>query len=474
MRRLSFVLLGLLLLVLMSGVIAHSQAQSSMGSKYCGNVEKKYGLFRLYNGHVDITINKYYYIEIYGVIDSSTEDYVRYALRVAEDNNAGLVLLLNTPGGYLDAATNIVSLINRARVPVIAYVVDKWAESAGTLILVTSHVAAMQPGTIIGSMQPVYYNPQSGVYKPVNESKIINPIIKILCEHGATKGRNATALVGFVLKNYNFGAEEALRYHVIDAVADNMDELLANLSGSVVVLPSGPVVRLGEPVSVEYIPPPPRVVIVHALSDPILSGLLLSLGTLIIIFSIISGHLAYATLGALLLLLGLAGTGYSPNMVSLFLIIIGSLLLAIEIHTPGFGLFGGVGIVMLVLGIVLLPTGGGFAVNIKYANMILYILYSIGAFVGSITAFIVYKLIQVRRRKPIVWSIIGSEGRALDDIPPGGEGFIMVQGEYWKARSESDEPIKRGEKVVVVGKDGPILIVRKKASTGRVDTGRAS
>ena len=458
-------LVTVFLLVLLATVAPMSHGQEhdgSLGAKYCGNVGKRYGLFKDYNGNINNIINKYYYIKITGVIDMSTQDYIDYAIKTAERDNAGLIIMLNTPGGYLEAATNIVSEINRARIPVIAYVVDKWAESAGTLILVTSHVAAMQPGTIIGSMQPVLYDPQSGMYKPVNESKIINPIIKILCEHGATKGRNATALVGFVLRNYNYGAQEALKYNVIDVVANNTNDLIGKLEGSVVVLPSGVVVRLEAPVAIEELAPPPRDVVIHTLSDPILSGLLLSLGSLIIIFGIISGHLAYATIGALLLLLGLAGTGYSPNMVSIFLIVLGALLLAIEIHTPGFGIFGGVGIIMLVLGIVLLPTGGGFAINAGYANTILYILYSIGAAMGGLTAFVVYKLIQVRRRKPIVWTIEGNEGVAIDNIPPGGEGFIMIQGEYWKARSASDKPINRGDRVLVVRKEGPILIIKKK------------
>jgi len=455
------IIIFVLIIILSQSMIVTGQETAQVqdiGAKYCGDVEKEYGLYWSYNGSVDSVVDHYYYIEIFGIIDISTEEYVKYAISIAEEDNAGLILLLNTPGGYLEAATNIVAAVNRARVPVIAFVVDKWAESAGTMILVTSHVAAMQPGTIIGSMQPVLYDPQTGMYKPVNESKIINPIIKILCEHGATKGRNASALVGFVLENYNFGAEEALRYGVIEVVASDIEDLLAKLDGSVVVLPSGLVLRLASG-PVEHIPPTPRIAVMHALADPILSGMLLSLGTLIIIFSIISGHFAFATIGALFLLLGLLGTGYSPNMVSLFLIIIGAMLLAIEIHTPGFGIFGVVGTIMVVLGVVLLPTGGGFAVSPNYANTILSILYAIGAGVGGLTVFVVYKLIQVKRKKPVLWSIVGSEGRAIDDIPPGGEGFVIVQGEYWKATS--DEYIRKGDPVVVVDKRGPLLVVKR-------------
>jgi membrane-bound serine protease (ClpP class) len=465
MQKKIIILFLILVILSITSYAQYAQPDSkSIGEKYCGSVEKKYGLYNnMGEFQPSIIVKKFYYIEINGIIDQSTEEYVDHAISIAERENAGLIILLNTPGGYLDPATNIVARINSARIPVISYVVEKWAESAGTLILVTSHVAAMQPGTIIGSLQPVMYDPQTGSYKPVNESKIINPIIKILCEHGASKGRNATALVRFILYNDNYGAEEAYRYHVIDLVATNVQDLLNKVNGKIIVLPSGVVALVdygGEPV--EEIPPTPRIVMVHALSDPILSGILLSLGSLILIFSIISGHLAYATIGALLLLLGLAGTGYSPNMVSILLILLGAILLAVEIHTPGFGIFGGVGIVMLVLGIVILPTGGGFAVAESYADAILYTLYLLGATGGLITAFIVYKFVQIRKKKPVVWTVIGAHVKALDDIPANGEGFVQVEGEYWKARALED--ISRGDRIVVVGKDGPVLIVKKYSS----------
>ena len=453
----------LVILIVVLAPLFHAstvQAQTGLGAKYCGGISKKYGIVgTAANTTYQRTISKYYYIRITGIIDVSTEEYVQYALQKAEADNAALILLINTPGGYLDPATNIVAMIDHSSVPVIGYVVDKWAESAGALILLSTDIAAMQPGTIIGSMQPVIYNPQTGTYKPVNESKIINPIIQLLCEHAATKGRNATQLVRFVLYNDNLGAEQALKRGVIDYVAPSLQDLLEDVNGVVVALPSGDTVRLLVPPGsqVYEIPPPPRVVIVHALSDPLLSGVLLSLGTLIIIFSIISGHLAFATIGALLLLLGLAGSGYSPNMVSVLLIILGALLLAVEMHTPSFGLLGGVGIVMIVLGIALLPSGGGFSVPQSYAYTLLAALYATGAIVGGLTAFIVYKVIQVKRKKPIIWTIIGSTGIADDEISPDKPGFVIIEGEYWKATSRTR--IRKGEKVRVVGKDGPLLIV---------------
>jgi len=404
------------------------------------------------------------YIEINGVIDNAMLDYVKSAIRYAEDRNSPLVILLDTPGGYLDSAINIVLAIDDSRVPVIGYVERGWALSAGTLILVSTHVAAMAPGTQIGSMQPVMYDPTTGSYQPVNESKIINPILKFLDEHAATKGRNETQLHRFVTHNDNLGPQEALRYHVIDLIADDMPDLIRKLNGSVVATKYGNARLLLDGSYVEY-QPGVRVQILHLLSDPILAGVLLTLGTLIILFTLASGHAAFATIGALLLLLGLAGNGFNPNYTALILILLGTILLFIEIHTPGFGVIGGAGVLMLILGIALLPvSSGGFTVSPTYASRILYTLYSIGAVMGVATAYIVYKVIQARRRPPVVWSIVGARGRALDEISESREGFIMVEGEYWKARS-AQGTIKPGDEVIVVDKDGPILIVKKAPSS---------
>ncbi len=470
MRKTIPAILALLALL----ALAPSVQAQDLGSKYCGGVEKLYGVMPEGTPYQDVVGPKTYYITVEGMIDYAMVDYVKEAISVAERDNAVLVIQLNTPGGYLDAGLEIVSAISDARIPVVGYVVDKWAESAGTLILVSTHVAAMEPGTIIGSLQPVAYNPASGAYEPVNESKIINPIIRVLCEHGATRGRNATALVRFVLYNDNYGASDALRYHVIDLVAPDLGDLVTEINGTVVSLPSGRTVKLVLDGTVEEIPPSPRVVILHSLSDPILSGVLLSLGMLIILFSMASGHYASAAVGALLLILGLAGSGFNPNTASLLLIGLGVLLVIVEMHTPGFGIIGGTGIVMLVLGIALLPVGGGgFAVSPEYADRLVKSIYGIGLVFGVVTAYTVYKIIQVRRRKPIVWTIVGAEGKAIDEIGPGKPGFVIVEGEYWRAVS-TGPVIKAGERVRVVAKEGPMLVVEPVTSPGtRSDRQRA-
>lgn len=405
-------------------------------------------------------------IRIDGMIGPGKSCYVEEALSVAEDKDAILVVELNTPGGYLEDGFKIAEAFYRANVPVIGYVVDRWALSAGTLILLSTHIAAMQPGTTIGSMQPVEYNPATGEYRPVNESKIINPIITKLRVYAEARGRNITAIEDFVKKNLNLNDQEALKYHVIEVIASSINDLLKKIDGLNATLYNGETVVLDtdNPEIIE-LQPSIRCMVLDSISDPLINGLLMSLGFIIILFSIISGQYYSLPIGLLLLILGLVGSGFNVNIAALLILFVGALLLTIEFVTPGFGVLGTTGIIMLALGFILLPLGapGWFIANPEeYYQVVTLTAVSLGLFLGGIAAVIVYKVIKVKRKKSQLWVLEGKIGRALDPIGPGKQGFIVVEGEYWLA--ESDEEIRPNEYVVVVGKKDRVLIVRRATS----------
>lgn len=451
-------------LVLLPAMVVYSS--EDLGSSYCGVTEKKYGVVGREGSYDRVLGPKVLVIRIEGVISSWSNQYLIRAIREAESRNYPLIVELNTPGGLADVATDMVSEITRSKVPVIGYVVDKWAESAGTLILVSTHIAAMQPGTIIGSLQPVTYDPTTGRYAPVNESKIINPIIQTLCEHGASKGRNATALVRFVLYNDNYGAYDARRYNVVDIVAPSREDLIRGVNGFIVSLYRDERVKLELDGSYEFLSLSPSERVLSVLSDPLISGVLLSVGVLALIFSIASANLPGIALGLLFVILGLLGSGLNPNIASIILIALGALLVFIELNTPGFGIIGGTGILMLLIGVVLLPAipgPGGFSISGGYLNQIIIYIYALGIGAGAITAFLVYKILQVRKVKPYMWRLEGKIGEALEDIEPGKPGYVIVEGEYWKAIS--DEEVKRGDRVVVVGKEDYMVRVKKAQKT---------
>ncbi len=412
---------------------------------------------------IESTNNYVVVISITGTIDYGVVELVKEGIERAEAVDGVLVITLDTPGGYLDAAEEIVSLIRESRVPVVGFVVRKGAWSAGTLILLATHVAAMEPGTIIGSMQPVMYNPATGEYQPINQSKITEPVRKYAEVLAKARGRNVSVATAFVLYNLNLEATEALEYGVIEFVAYNVVELVNKINGYRVRLDNGVEVVINtENAHIDYYHGSLRAQAIHFLSDPLINGLFATIGILILLFSIISGHYVITPIGIGLLLLSLVGTGFSPNTASLALILVGAIALAIELFvTPGFGVLGYTGIILIALGMILMPLySPGWLISGEYQKMMFWTAVSIAVVMGVFTSIIVYKALKARRKPPVLKTDMGGKiGRVIEEIKPGKEGFVFINGEYWRARCS--EEVGVGEKVVVVGKDGPVLIVKK-------------
>ena len=411
------------------------------------------------------TSNYVVVIEIRGSIDYGIVELVKEGIERAEAVNGILVMILDTPGGLVDAARDIISLIRTSEVPVIGYVYPpgKGAWSAGTFILLATHIAAMAPGTVIGSMQPILYNPTTGGYEFVNESKILNPIIEQATTLARDRGRNISIARRFVTENLNLDAEEAYKYHIVEYVALSLNDLLAKINGVTVQLDNGEevVIRTDNAV-IDHYSGSLRSQMIHILSDPILNSILSTIGIMIVLFSIISGHYIATPIGVMLILLALVGAGFSVNLVSLALIFIGSLVLAIELFvTPGFGVLGFSGIIMIALGIALMPFfTPGWLISPEYQRALFWVGVAFGITMGFITSIIVYKALKARRKPPMLKSdMTGAIGKSIDKLEPGKEGFVYVDGEYWRARSL--EVIEANEKVIVVGKEGPVLIVKK-------------
>ncbi len=405
---------------------------------------------RLIHGVLVVSVN--------GVIDDSTAKYIRMGLRAAEDQGRALLVILDTPGGQLEAALNIVEAFREAGVPVIGFVKGKWAVSAGTLLLLCSHVAAMQPGTVIGAMQPVVLSPLGG-YTPVNESKILNPVYKELEACLRMYGRNTSVARLMVYQNLVLDASEAYKNHVVDLVAPNMYDLLRDINGRRVRLLTGEVLLDTWPPDIVYYPMPPSLRIAHLLGDPLLSSLLSTIALILIIAGVLTGHLHLIVPGIALMLLSMLGMGFSLNIAALVMIIAGIILLLVELLViPGFTIVGATGIILLVLGLIMLPVPGPETLSPEYLTGILYTVAAAVTPLAGLMGFVVYKVVKAKRREVLYKPLpLGREGYAVDDIPAGGEGFVFVEGEYWRARSS--KPVKKGQRVRVVGKDGPVLLV---------------
>lgn len=383
------------------------------------------------------------------------------ALNKAESENAILLLIIDTPGGELDATEKIVKAILNSAIPVVGYVYPRGATawSAGTIILLSCHIAAMAPGTAIGAAQPVMYGPEG--FQPINYSKIINPVAELVQTISKERGRNETAAYEFVTKNLTLNYEEALKNHVIDVVADNIPDLLIKINGLTVKTPYGKIEINTKGYMIEEYGWSLGEVLSNTLADPLIANILLMLGFYILLISLFTGHYPMVAVGLLLFILGLFGMGFAINTVSSILIIVGVILLVIELVTPGFGVLGTTGIIMIALGFILLPI---YLPQSWYITPEFYLRFLtagliIGFLASGFFAFVIYKVVKAKRAKPLIWTIVGAKGKALDDISPEKEGFVLIDGEYWMATS--DEKINAGDEVVVVDKIGPKLKVKK-------------
>lgn len=398
-----------------------------------------------------------------GVVDGAVRDYVESALEQARSIGAKLVVLtLNTPGGGLEPALEIVDLIRNSNIPVAGYVVDRWAMSAGTLILMCTHFAAMEPGTLIGAVQPVTLSP-SGEYTPVNESKILNPIYKQIEACMKERGRNVTVARSFVYENLVLRSDEAVKIGAVEVEAPSLEHLLRAINGTAVSMGGGEIrtIVLRSPKLVFY-DMGLGLRIAHVLSDPTISSIITSLAILIIIVALASGEPTLIGLGIALMIMGLFGLGFSASTLALALFVIGAIMLAIELMIPGFGVLGATGIALLVIGGFILFGGQPVYIageSLKAARrVIMATVVPLAAFF-SIAA---YKAVQAARQRPTaVFSVEKAMGRAVTRIPAGGEGFVVVRGEYWTAVNVGEENISEGDKVVVVGREGPKLKVVK-------------
>ena len=97
-------------------------------------------------------------ITVSAAITPPIAEYIIQSIDEAAKSGAeGLIIRLDTPGGLDLAMRDIAKEILNAPVPVIVYVAPSGARaaSAGVIITVSAHIAAMAPGTNIGAAHPV-------------------------------------------------------------------------------------------------------------------------------------------------------------------------------------------------------------------------------------------------------------------------------------------------------------------------------
>src|SRR2546425_10978566 len=368
-----------------------------------------------------------------------------------------IFITLDTFGGSADSTFKIMDAIQSSTVPVIGYVypAGKHAFSAGTIILMTSDLAAMAPYSTIGSSQPVIGS------QPTNESKFVNAIIGKLTAQAELHGRNSTQVARFVTHNDNLTPEQALKNHVIEVIAASPEDLLAKANGTKVSTLKGEVVLNTINAQIIKYEPSLRANLLGVLSDPIVSTMFLSIGVLAIILGL--GHPGFGAevFGGVLLILGLIGEGFNVNWAALVLMGIGAGLILFELHVHGFGILGIGGVITLAAGMVLLVAQPvtPMLVPTSYTTDIITTLSLMLIPIIALFGFLMFKAFKATKMKRVLSKYPVGKGRTVDDISSDKEGYVVIAGEYWKAKSST--LIKSGSAVKAVGNKDGILSVEQ-------------
>ncbi|MDQ4069192.1 MAG: nodulation protein NfeD [Actinomycetota bacterium] len=387
-----------------------------------------------------------------GVITPVIANHVDAALDRAErQGRTAVVITMDTPGGLDTSMRKIVQRILGSRVPVVVYVSPQGARaaSAGAIITLSAHVAAMAPGTAIGASTPV--NLEGGDV----ERKVINDAAAFAESLARLRGRNVEFAVETVREGRSAAAAEAVDIGAVDLLASTLAELLDEIDGREVEVAGDRVALRTAGAAVETFDMSVLHRIQQVLADPNLAFLFMSLGTLGIIYEIASpGIGAGGILGVILILLGLFSLSVLPvNAVGLLLLVLAAGLFLAELFAPGVGVAAGGGTVALVLsGVFLFRDTPGLDVSLA-------VVAPVAAVVG--VAVILAGRLVVRSRRSI--STTTGPGLLCGRVVTvrrshGSRGQAFVEGAWWNVRSTGPELVE-GDEVLVVDVDGLDLIV---------------
>ncbi|GMR04676.1 MAG: nodulation protein NfeD [Thermodesulfobacteriota bacterium] len=400
-----------------------------------------------------------HYVYADGIINPVMAEFLTGSIKEAAEAKASAVIIeMDTPGGLDLSMREIVKAELASVVPVIVYVAPPGsrAASAGVFIAYAANIAAMAPGTNIGSAHPVALG--GGKADETMMKKVENDAVAYIKSIAKKRGRNAGWAEKAVRESVNITAGEALKLKVINIVAADRAELIKKLDGRKVEVLSGPMVLHTSGAGIKDVRMNFRHRILNAITNPNVAYILMMVGLLGLYFELSSpGAILPGVIGVISLILAFyAFQTLSINYAGLLLIGVAVVLFIVEMSVVSYGLLTIAGIISLILGSLML-----FKSPLPFMQLSLWVILPTVIFVAGFILFTMYYVVALYRRAPVTGAeaLIGEEGEALDEVAPGKRGKVYVDGEYWDA--VSDELIKKGDHVRVVKLKGLLLRVVK-------------
>lgn len=400
-----------------------------------------------------------------GPITPAMSEYLKRGIRIATERAAELIVFqLNTPGGSIDLMNSMVQTMRTSNVPIVVFVAPRGAiaGSAGTVLTLAGHAAAMAPETAIGAASPVGAEGQElSETLEAKAKNILKATVRSLAER---RGEQAVKLAEETIESAEaLSAKEALEIGLVDFMAEDLNDLLRQLDGYTLEIQGEK--RVLHTINATIIPVQPSLIeqVLAILTNPNIVFLLLTIGVQAILIEISSpGGWVAGFIGVVCLALATYGLGILPvNWFGLIFLLIAFVLFILDIKAPTHGALTAAGVGSLILGALVLFNSPGTP-SFQRVSVPLVI----GTSLISALIFVTILTFALRAQKaPIRMgqeSLIGKRGIARTDLRPHLAGTVQLGGELWTAElEEGEDTIPAGNWVEVVRTQGVRIFVRK-------------
>lgn len=337
--------------------------------------------------------------------------------------DAGVLLLdINTLGGRVDAAIQMRDALLASKAKTVAYVHPR-AISAGALIALACDVIVVAPGASIGAATPIQIGSDGA--QPVSEKMVsyFRAEMRTTAEAKGRRGDIAEAMVDPSVeiagldpagKLLTMDTDSALEFGFADARASDVAEALAAV-GLAGVTP----VDIHENWAEK---------LVRFVTDPVVSGFLMSIGTLGLMIELYAPGLGLpGAIGVLCLSLFFGGhlIVNLAGLEELILLALGVGLLALEVFViPGFGAAGISGILCIMASLVLTTIGLPIGVLLKTGAWVEPLTRV--AIALAITVALMIVALRFLPRSRAMGGLILSSTLASNVTPEGPSSFVSA------------------------------------------------